>query len=262
MTDIITPLDNIIDIINELSSANQTNRRGSNLDNAYSKILSNINLAKNNVIKHLFDEKPQNNQKLSYAQCTKTKPVSNIVIPISDKKLDTKEMCSVEQRVNNILKSSDTYVVKSTATQNGNVILKVNNNDELENLSENLKTEFGQNVKIQTPFSPKIKLSSIPSYFNTTDKESIVQRIVEKNSFLSNEYNANHDSIQYLFTYNTNSGKTIVLKCSPKVRNLIKQQNDSLIIDCFKCKIYDHFHILQCSKCCKYGHSSKNCKSN
>jgi len=261
MADIITPLDDIIDIINDLSSANSTNRRGSNLENAYSKILNNVNLAKNSIIKHLFNKISPNIESESYAKITKQNLTNNIIIPVSDKIPSTETISNIEQRVNNVLQSSDAYVVKSTATHNGNVVLKVSNHNKLDDLNKNLVSEFGENVKIKTPFDPKIKLTSIPSYFDITNKESIIPRIVEKNLFLKELCDVNPESIQYLFSYNIKGHKTIVLKCSPDVRRTIKRHNDSLNIDCFRCKVYDHFHILQCSKCCKFGHSNKNCKS-
>jgi len=261
MTDIINPLDDIIEIINDLASANHTNRRGSNLESAYSKILSKVNLAKNNIIKHLLDKNSHKVENVSYAQIVKPTPANNIIIPVSDKKPDSEAISNVEERVNNILKSSDAYVIKSTATHNGNIVLKVKNHDKIEDLNKNLVSEFGENIKIQKPLDPKIKLTSLPSYFDTSNKETIVARIVEKNSYLKEQHEKNNECMQYLFTYNTNGHKTIVLKCSPDMRCAIKNHNDNLNIDCFKCKVYDHFHILQCSKCCKFGHTFKNCKA-
>ena len=55
MATILSPLDNVLELVNELNKGNHTNRRGSSLENAFEKITANINLAKNEIIKHFID---------------------------------------------------------------------------------------------------------------------------------------------------------------------------------------------------------------
>ena len=56
MSDIISPLDDILKVVEELKTANKTQRR-SHLENALTNIISCVNTAKNNIILTLFNSK-------------------------------------------------------------------------------------------------------------------------------------------------------------------------------------------------------------
>ena len=72
MTEIIEPLDNILEIIKEITATNSTNRRGSNLETTYNKIITNVNEAKNSIIKFLLHDKNSENAKLKSALQTQS----------------------------------------------------------------------------------------------------------------------------------------------------------------------------------------------
>ena len=57
MSNFLSPLDNILEIVKELTNATHSNRRGSTLENAFYKITAHVNEAKNNIITHLLDRK-------------------------------------------------------------------------------------------------------------------------------------------------------------------------------------------------------------
>ena len=76
MEKIITPLDNIIDLVNELKNSNNHTRRGSTQDNTYDKLLTNVNSAKNNIIFNFSENQtnkvfPSPSENLNYPQITK-----------------------------------------------------------------------------------------------------------------------------------------------------------------------------------------------
>ena len=140
-------------------------------------------------------------------------------------------------------------------------IIKLNDTNKNTNINEKLKDEFGEDVIIRKPFMPKIKIVSVPQYFNTDNNQNIFSSIIEENKYLQNFYDKDKDCMQYIFSYNTNGRKSIIIKCSPEVRRALKEQNDTIIIGQFECKLYDRIHVLQCSNCCKYGHTKKVCKN-
>ena len=259
------PLDNILTIVDELMSTKSNNRSGSNALSAYNKIISNINTAKNNIIKHLLS-KHETADKVEIQTPTKNYATAlysteNIIIPVSDTKPNTTEITGIEKRVAAVLASSDVKIIKASATDKGNVVIKLKDTNKNININEKLKDEFGEDVIIRKPFMPKIKIVSVPQYFNTDNNQNIVSSIIEENKYLQNFYDKDKDCMQYIFSYNTNGRKSIIIKCSPEVRRALKEQIDTITIGQFECKLYDRIHVLQCSNCCKYGHTKKVCKN-
>jgi len=102
----------------------------------------------------------------------------------------------------------------------------------------------------------------VPHSFDTLNKMEVIKNIVNANEKLKNIYANNTDSIHFLFSYDVNNGKTIVLKCSPQIRETLKEMNDKIKIGFKICPIYDKHHVFQCSNCCQFGHSAKFCKNN
>jgi len=266
MCDIITPLDNILDLISDLNTSSHTNRRGSNVENIYAKIASNVRDAKNNIIKHLLGEKkngPTKNtqSKATYAQSLNSNgALNNIIIPVGETKPNYETVADVEKRVNAALGSSNHTIVKTISTESGKVILKVQDSENTSPLKETLAAEFGNSVKIQKPLLPKIKVVSVPNFFDTNDKPTIVTHILKNNQNLQKIFEKNPEALQFLFSYNVNGHKSLILKCTPEMRVALKEQNDYINIEHFKCKIYDRIHVTQCSNCTKFGHSNKDCK--
>ena len=66
----------------------------------------------------------------------------------------------------------------------------------------------------------------MPATFDTNNKDNIIKSITECNETLKNEFLLNKDCMEFLFSYNVNGNKTLIIKCSPKVRNLLKNSGD------------------------------------
>ena len=70
-------------------------------------------------------------------------------------------------------------------------------------------------------------------------------------------YEENKNNLQFLFSYEINGHKSLIFKCSPEIRAILKAQNDCIKIYHFQCKLYNRIHATQCSNCCKHGHAKK-----
>ena len=277
MEKIISPLDNIIDIVNSIQKSNCNTRKGSTHDQSLGQILDSVNSAKNNLLYYLseltstrehnkIDNSIKPNSVSSYSSIVNNKTAlkNNIIIPIDvNKKPDKSQIEKCESKIYTILKEqkSSATILKTTATDKGNYVINFKNGDNIDELKTTLSTEFGNNVKVIKPILPKIKIVGIPNHFNTDNKEEVIKSIIESNIDLANEYTKNNDCLQYLFSYKAGDNKSIVLKCSAVIRNILHESNDFIKINHKLCKLYNRYHILQCTKCCKLGHSSKNCKS-
>ena len=45
-----------------------------------------------------------------------------------------------------------------------------------------------------------------------------------------------------------------------EIRKALRDNGDAIKIGNTLCKLYDRFHLTQCSKCCNYGHVANNCR--
>jgi len=269
MARIITPLDNIINIVNDLIKNSHANRRGSSLDSAFDRIISNVNDAKNCIIEHFIDKTPSSNitkeREKTYVDVVQstTKLKNNLIIPMDDKKPDKETITQFEADVYNIIKEQNipSTILKTSATDNGNLVVNFQKNDDIVEIKDKLTAKYGKIIKMVKPFQPKIKIVSVPSQFELKEPKEIIETLVASNDVLKEEYNNNKECIQFLFQYKVGNRKTLVLKCSPKLRQLLKSTGDCLKVYFKLCKVYDRHHVFQCSKCCQFGHSRKNCKS-
>ena len=132
MEKIITPLDNIIDLVNELKNSNNHTRRGSTQDNTYDKLLTNVNSAKNNIIFYFSENQsnkvfPSPSENLNYAQITKQNLSSKkLIIPVSENTPNAIEISKTEERLADLIKKSNSKatVIKSNATEKGNLVFR------------------------------------------------------------------------------------------------------------------------------------------
>ena len=220
MASFLTPLDEILNIVNDLYKSNHTNRRGSTLDNALEKITANINVAKNNIIPHLLDNKhaplKEEKESITYSQAVKssTNLAKNLIIPIAEGKPNNSCIAETEMRVQSILHktNSKATIVKTSTTDKGNYIVKFSNDD----IVDTIKEDFCDKIKVTKPFFPKIKIVSVPSFFKTTNKNDVISSLVEGNKFLQEIYSKNHDCLKFLFSYDVHGHQSIILKCSRK----------------------------------------------
>ena len=197
--------------------SNHTNRRGSTLDNALEKITANINVAKNNIITHLLDNKhaplKEEKESITYSQAVKssTNLAKNLIIPIAEGKPNNSCIAETEMRVQSILykTNSKATIVKTSTTDKGNYIVKFSNDDNVDTIKEDFVTEFGDKIKVTKPFFPKIKIVAVPSFFKTTNKTDVISSLVEGNKILQEIYSKNHDCLKFLFSYDVHGHQSI-----------------------------------------------------
>ena len=272
MEQIISPLDNIINVVHDLQKTGNNTRRGSTQEDKFENILGNINTAKNNIIMYFSDiinNRPPQPSPLppkaeikSYANVVQPQRTANkLIIPVSKITPNTDEIAKTEQRLVDIIKKSNipATVIKTSATDRGNIVFNFHKDDNIDSIKEPLTKEFG-NIKMKKAISPKIKIIGVPSYFNTNDKKEVIDHIIENNSFIKSLTKAEQDTLEFLFSYDIKNHKSLVLKCSPTVRAAIFNNKDKIKVGLSLCRAYDRIHVLQCSKCCRFGHNYRNCK--
>lgn len=275
MTEILSPLDCIIDLVKNLQQSSHTERRASLYDNVYEKIINNVNLAKNAIIMHLLDSNPSSNKDdthttkigpiKTYASVTNSinpKVVNSLIINAGEAKASKETLMETEKRVISTLKNQNANVtIKNTnCTDKGNIVFYFDKDDKITPLKPAFENEFGTSVKLKSPLLPKIKIVSVPTFFDTTNKNEVTQAIINSNDSLQQAFQNDPSLILDLVTsYKRNTTKTLVIKCSPKIRELIKFNKDKICIEHKLCPVYDSFYLTYCTRCSAYGHMTKSC---
>lgn len=273
MSEIITPLDNIITLITNLQQQSHVERRLSLNEHLCTKILDNVNQAKNAIITKLLDTQHKSkitqsdDESKSYANVAsiKYKPCNSLIVNTGTTKPDLNEQLNTEKRVIETLNAHNAKatIQKTNSTDNGNVVFYFDSKDKIVPLQKAFEDEFGKKVKFKTPILPKIKVVSVPSYFDVSNKEEAVKSIIESNSCIKNALESDKNLMfQFLFSYKRESTQTLIFKISPKIRDLLKKQDDKISVLHKRCPIYDHLHITFCTNCLEYGHKTGSCTKN
>lgn len=274
MSEICEPLDDILSLVAQLKNSNMPTRRVSGHDSILDQISSCVNKAKNNIIKFLFDKSEKTvkppiftdstnngtNKKKSYS----TALTNTLIVPISEAKPETKNVLNTEKSVTNILKANNTdaTIKNISATNNGNVLIRFNKNDDIKPLMTQFQTSLGKDVKLKLPRWPKIKIVGVNEEFLTNDKAKVTELIANENKFIHDAISNHPEHLEYIFSYTSKSGKTLICRCSPSLRKLLQERHDVIRLEYRQCKIYNHTHIQRCSKCCGFDHYKTHCKKN
>ena len=124
-------------------------------------------------------------------------------------------------------------------------------------------SNIGTTTKIGNTYAPRIMLT----YMNLTKddddddgadtrdkfKMRIIEGLVRKNECLKNE-SLNEDDLRVVQVRETRKNKKlkhVTLKCSPRIRKVIKDNNDQLYFESQVYRVYDSYHVVICHHCQK-----------
>ena len=93
-------------------------------------------------------------------------------------------------------------------------------------------------------------------HLETSNKTQLQNHIMERNPGIKTLVE-NGETFEFLFSYEVNERKSLILKCFSSIQSYLHENNDKIQIEYSLCKLYDRVHVMQCSKCCKLGHNKK-----
>lgn len=99
--------------------------------------------------------------------------------------------------------------------------------------------------------SPQFKLTGP---FGTLLIEDIVSALVNQNNHIT------ADSIHFVRRYASGLLETVIFKCDQLILNAIVSKG-SVLFGLQSIRCHEVIEILQCSKCCEYGHTMAKCKA-
>jgi len=170
---------------------------------------------------------------------------------------------SIENKFKNALKTVN--VKNARITGNGNIIVNVPNEENYQKATNGLQNVFSEDFSFENPkkILPKLALLNVPKYMDDSsiissmcEKDAEIKKMVEHGEFCTVVRSWDMKAINV----GQNDHKTVVLKCSAKIRNYIVNVNDGYVyFNLVRCRALDRFFITQCYHCCGFHHIAKNC---
>ena len=167
---------------------------------------------------------------------------------------------------------SEVPIDKTRETTNGALIMNFRDKTNMEKAKKAIDDDasnIGTTTKIGNTYAPRIMLT----YMNLTKddddgadtrdkfKMRIIEGLVRKNECLKNE-SLNEDDLRVVQVRETRKNKKlkhVTLKCSPRIRKVIKDNNDQLYFESQVYRVYDSYHVVICHHCQKVGHMASKC---
>lgn len=128
-----------------------------------------------------------------------------------------------------------------------------NSNAQAAAFDEGFMEKHGERASSVAPrtVSPQFKITGP---FGQLSIEDIVSAIINQNDHI------NADNIQFVRRYASGMLETIIFKCDQLVLNTIVNKG-SILFGLQSIRCHEVIEILQCSKCCAYGHTMIKCQS-
>ena len=223
-------------------------------------VATNMELVKQCVSNRPTSVRPENthtNQK----ELPVKQPPTIILKPKADpSNLDTD---SIKTRYSDALKKVN--VSNARMTDNGSILINVPNEDSYQKATTNLSSALASDFVFENPkkLLPKLKIVNVPK---DLDDSVIVGSLCDKDDNLNNMVQDGEicEIVKSWDVKNRNDSsnvkKTVVLKCSPKIRNYIMTKNEGYVyFNCVRCKVFDRFFVSQCYHCQGFQHFANTC---
>ena len=145
----------------------------------------------------------------------------------------------------------------SRFTTSGNIIMNFENETVLEEAAEKLKTITQISTKNVRKLMPKVMICNVNS---EESEEDLIKDLIDRNDYLQ-EINDVDNKIK-IITKKQAAGGTVhyILKfLDPRIRCLIHENNDKVLLTWGVHKVIDRYHPLSCFHCQRFGHMSEKC---
>ena len=173
---------------------------------------------------------------------------------------------------------SDVPIDKTRETTNGVLIMNFRDKTNMEKAKKAIDDadNMGTTTKIGNTYAPRIMLM----YMNLTKEDDdddgaddddvdtrdklnmrIIEGLVRKNECLNDEI-LNEDDLRVIQVRETRKNKKhkhVTLKCSPRIRKVIKDNNEQLYFESQVYRVYDSYYVVICHHCQKVGHIASKC---
>ena len=262
------------DLIHKLTGNIDNLNKEMKLMTAEMKLIKDENKGLEKICSEIRDENMNaksatNTQTPSYASIAK----NALIVKSADSGSITEKKVQIAKAL------SEVPIDKTRETTNGALIMNFRDKTNMEKAKkamDDASNNIGTTTKIGNTYAPRIMLT----YMNLTKdndddddadvddadtrdifKKRIIEGLVRKNEGLKNEFQHEDDLrvVQMRETSKNKKLKHVTLKCSPRIRKVIKDNNDQLYFESQVYRVYDSYHVVICHHCQKMGHIASKC---
>lgn len=147
-------------------------------------------------------------------------------------------------------------VTDARFTKAGNIVMNFENEHIRDEAAKKLENVNNVTTKVVKKLKPKIMICNVQKEEN---QDMIVKTLIERNDYLQS-VSGIENMIEKIFIKQA-AGDTLhyILRCDPRVRELIHKNNDKVKLEWGVYKVRDRYHTLMCYHCQRYGHIQANC---
>jgi len=259
MDSITKSLDAVVDLLQS-----KINQRGNPVENILPNVQKLISDTKNDILHLLFNR----NAEAKDTIIRKKELYSKVLVKSGKANDDPKVRLEFLEKIDKTLldKKIDASIIGTSTTSKGDVLIKFKETQNIKEIVREIetsdKTTFENKISTLKPILPKISITNIPEYYDLNNLDSFKNKVIQNNQTLAEKLSDNNSIFEPLFKYsNKKKSQTVVIKCSPDIRSIIKLNNEEIKLNNIVCKVFDHFHLKICTNCCKIGHVKNNCHS-
>lgn len=212
-----------------------------------------------------MEQKHSNIPTISYSDVVKTNNSPYLIIKSVDSNVspnkieyDIKSKCSP---------GAVNIEIKNTKVTKNGFLIACKDKDDLNILKQNLVNTIGEKYQVydQKKINPTIMIKGVPSSYLNSDGSTGNASDVLIDSFIKsliydNKLEEDENNIKVVKTFTLKFSLNVILNVSPSVYCSLMNKG-YVYIGWIKCQVCEHFNIVRCFNCCRFGHLSKNCRN-
>ncbi|VEN36156.1 unnamed protein product, partial [Callosobruchus maculatus] len=147
--------------------------------------------------------------------------------------------------------------ISNTRRIKNGMVVQCEDQESLNKLKDSLNKKLGSKYTVSEPkkWNPRLLLKNV-KLTGLDSPESIINDIITLNSI--DEEQSSH--LKFITKLKHFESTNVVIEVSPELRTKFLQKG-FVFIRWKMSPVSDHIRIIKCSKCCSFGHTDKNCKS-
>ena len=200
----------------------------------------------------------------------KPKPEQHVTLVYANK--ESKEEINSSEAVFNLIKTranpSDLgiQIKRVHKVKDNGYLIETRSKVDKTKLCAHMSSQLEDKLDLKEPAKkpPFVKIHGVPS--DIAD-EDVPRAIYRQNPQIKEKFPEEQDFItRYKHRFNLGkkgaSSRIIVAEITPDlIKVLLPYKTNSLSVGWYKCRVENHFNVLQCFKCCGFGHPASECKA-
>nr|CAI5857697.1 unnamed protein product [Callosobruchus analis] len=134
------------------------------------------------------------------------------------------------------------------------MLISCSNDESLEKVKSTVEAKFRNRYRIATPkpFKPRLLISDVEK--SLENKNDFIESLVQNNTFLED------CDLKVISVAKLKYSWNVIIEVDPDVRKHIISRG-YLFTTWKKCIVSDHFSVVRCFNCSRFGHLKKDCKN-